>query len=66
MIVISISRCAISASKAFLSNMFGLALGLASDTYFLLMMSCKYDVGHPHGSDTYRGCSFTNPNGQVF
>ncbi len=52
-----------------LLNMFGLALGLASAILIFLYVSdeLQYDVMHPHYSDTYRiGCTFTNPNGQVF
>jgi putative ABC transport system permease protein len=49
--------------------MFGLALGLASAILIFLYVSdeLQYDVMHPQFSNTYRvGCTFTNPNGQVF
>ena len=49
--------------------MFGLALGLASAILIFLYVSdeLQYDVMHPHYDNTYRiGCTFTNPNGQVF
>jgi len=52
-----------------LLNMFGLALGLASAILIFLYVSdeLQYDVMHPHYGSTYRiGCTFTNPNGQVF
>lgn len=52
-----------------LLNMFGLALGLASAILIFLYVSdeLQYDVMHPHYANTYRiGCTFTNPNGQVF
>ena len=52
-----------------LLNMFGLALGLASAILIFLYVSdeLQYDVMHPYYDNTYRvGCSFTNPNGQVF
>lgn len=52
-----------------LLNMFGLALGLASSILIFLYVSdeLQYDVMHPHYGNTYRiGCTFTNPNGQVF
>ena len=52
-----------------LLNMFGLGLGLASAILIFLYVSdeLQYDVMHPHYSNTYRiGCTFTNPNGQVF
>ena len=52
-----------------LLNMFGLALGLASAILIFLYVTdeLQYDVMHPHYKNTYRiGCTFTNPNGQVF
>lgn len=52
-----------------LLNMFGLALGLASAILIFLYITdeLQYDVMHPHYKNTYRiGCTFTNPNGQVF
>lgn len=52
-----------------LLNMFGLALGLASAILIFLYVTdeLQYDVMHPHYRSTYRiGCTFTNPNGQVF
>jgi putative ABC transport system permease protein len=52
-----------------LLNMFGLALGLASAILIFLYVTdeLQYDVMHPHFENTYRiGCTFTNPNGQVF
>ncbi len=50
-------------------NMFGLALGLASSILIFLYVTdeLQYDVMHPQYKNTYRvGCTFTNPNGQVF
>lgn len=52
-----------------LLNMFGLALGLASAILIFLYVTdeLQYDVMHPQYKNTYRiGCTFTNPNGQVF
>lgn len=52
-----------------LLNMFGLALGIASAILILLYVTdeLRYDSMHPHYSDTWRiGCSWKNPDGQVF
>ena len=52
-----------------LLNMFGLALGLASAILIFLYVSdeLRYDVIHPHYSNTYRiGATWSNSDGRTF